>query len=180
MWPFRQSFVSALRRKSKKLRVATRREERSQSASDDDWFDMGLHLHYSHGLVTATPAQSGILTALIFSQAQMDGASRVRFYFDRRKIFYKIDGTDYEMFPPPALVLADMVKELARASGLEYGRPGSLRLDFADARITLKVNVHNKEANDDDPFLEITGFTRTPRSPIAQPDGGTASSAEDD
>ncbi len=167
MWPFRQSFVSSLRREAKKLRVTTGHEE-SILGEDDDTIDMDLHI--LSGLLGIPPAQSGFLTALIFAQAQKDGASRVRLHFGRCKMFYKIDGTDYEMVPPPAMVLADMVKELAIASGLEYGKPGSLRLDFADARITLKIAADIKSGNDDDPFLEVTGFTGEPRPPIAEAD----------
>ncbi|MCH8148089.1 MAG: hypothetical protein IH987_08880 [Planctomycetes bacterium] len=108
------------------------------------------------GFYTIRPRQLGELYASIIAQAQSDGATRIKFHYANNKMYYMIDETDYEMVPLPPPSNVDLVRAIAKTSGMTWDNSGILPVRLADLELALKVD---HRTNIDDPHLEITGFT---------------------
>lgn len=169
MWLFSDPFRTHLRRQARQMPVT----KRPMIADDEPSMD-SINVGYT-GFYDIRRDRLGQLTALILAQAQSDGVSRVRLHYGNNRMFYTIDGVDYEMVPVPAPSNVDLVRALAKASGLRYDRPGRLTVRFADLEVTLNVR-HGPGV--DDPFLEITGFTGE-AAVLAQADESGGKKAQD-
>jgi hypothetical protein len=155
MWPFRSRFRRALNQQAKSHFVIEPNE-------CDDGNTISIDI-YENMVESLAPRNLGRLSALILSQAESDGASRVRLCFGKNGMFYTIDGVEYEMVPPPSVVTVDMVRALVNESGFTHGTPGSLSVHFADRSVDLQFAIAG-EPNDE--YLEITGFTGQPPASI--------------
>lgn len=108
------------------------------------------------GFPKSEPSTLAYLGALIVSQAERDGASGIRFHYGTNRMIYVLGVTDYEMVPPPAPIMVDLAKGMARASRTCFEKPGKLELSFWDKKLTLSVHHGGKI---DDRYLELTGFS---------------------
>lgn len=149
MWPFRSRFEKALLAYARILPVRhplpDDEEDASWSISVDE-----------NGDAASNPTLEGYLCALVFAQAQSDGATRVRFCTGSNSMFYTVNAVDYEMVPAPANVTAAISRRLARTTKVRPGAPGMIRLSFADLDVVLYVDYQPTAT---DPHIEITGFT---------------------
>ncbi len=110
------------------------------------------------------PKALGRLFALMVAQAEVDGATRMRFCCGTSQLFYTVEGVDYDMVPPSPLAMADMVRLIFRSCRRSAGNVGALRVQFADKTLMLDIRVLEPscEAHGHDPTLDITGFTGQP------------------
>ncbi len=106
----------------------------------------------------------GRLYALMVAQADVDGATRMRFCCGTSQLFYTVEGVDYDMVPPSPLAMADMVRLVFRSCRRSAWNAGALRVPFADKTLMLDIRVLEPscEAQGHDPTLDIMGFTGQP------------------
>ena len=80
------------------------------------------------------------LLALVLWQARTDGAGHVEFFADEARMTYNLDGTDYELVPPPVYalrVLCWLLTKVARAK-----RPGDTgQINFGQSEPTTGLVV---------------------------------------
>ena len=107
------------------------------------------------------PKALGRLFALMVAQADVDGATRMRFCCGTSQLFYTGEGVDYDMVPPSPLAMADMVRLIFRSCRPRAWNEGALRVQFADKTLMLDIRVLEPscEAQGHDLTLDITGFT---------------------
>ena len=101
---------------------------------------------------------------MLIVQAQCDGATRIRLHYSEAKMYYTIEGTDYEVVPPPAPLNVDMCRLLVKTSRLRWDAPGRLNVPLADAALELVVS-HVGSAGIPS-YIEVSGFTGTARKPV--------------
>lgn len=114
------------------------------------------------------PKALGRLFALMVAQAEVDGATRMRFRCGTSQLFYTVEGVDYDMVPPSPMAMADMVRLIFRSCRRSAMDAGTLRVRFADKTLMLDIRVlePRHEAEGNDPTLDITGFTGQPLSEL--------------
>ena len=70
------------------------------------------------------PSELGRLFALLVAQAEVDGATRMRFCCGTSQMFYTVEGVDYDMVPPSPMAMADMMRlvfQSCRRSAMDAG-----------------------------------------------------------
>jgi len=145
-------FRSGLRREAKRCRV---RGTQECDASEGDKEAMSLSLD-EYGFCWLSRWDLGRLCALLFAQAEFDGASRIQFHYGSGRMVYTLGGVDHDMVAPPAPLYADFVRGLARAAKVRQDSPGALHVVFADDQVELTV-MHCHDT--DEPYLEVRGLT---------------------
>jgi type II secretory ATPase GspE/PulE/Tfp pilus assembly ATPase PilB-like protein len=87
---------------------------------------------------------------LVLFQAQQDRATELIFApasVDSAPIRYKVDGTWYDLSPPPASILPDVMNELGRLAKLTNGaKEGEICATFSNARLRWRITVSGAEA----------------------------------
>ncbi len=155
MWPFKTRFERGLATQARDMFVLHQVQEREEEGTMSS-----IDIEVS-GFCGVNPTKLGRLCGLILAQAQADGVSRVKLYYGKNRMVYTIQGTDYDMVPCPPPMNVDMARSIVRVSRTSWNAPGSLRISFADLVLELAV-AHGNDT--EDPYIEITGFTGSPRS----------------
>jgi type II secretory ATPase GspE/PulE/Tfp pilus assembly ATPase PilB-like protein len=86
---------------------------------------------------------------LVLFQAQQDRATELVIApasGDKPPIKYKVDGTWYDMSPPPSHILPDVMIELGRLANLTKGaKEGEICTAFSGVRLKWRINAASGE-----------------------------------
>ena len=91
-------------------------------------------------------------TLLVLLQAQQDRATELVIaptISERTAIRYKVEGTWYDMSPPPFHILPDVVAELGRLAELSEGafpKNGIIDMAFSGVRLRWRIERTSAEA----------------------------------
>ena len=148
------------------LKEASRIELRERP-SDQDPVSISIEFDLSR-FPSYPPKALGRLLALMVAQADVDGATRMRFCCGTSQLFYTVEGVDYDMVPPSPMAMSDMVRLIYRSCRRSEWNEGTLQVQFADKTLMLAIHVlePGREARGNDPTLDITGFTGQPVSQL--------------
>jgi len=86
-----------------------------------------------------SPQILGKLAGFIILQAIADGASCIRLSFEDGKMYYTVDGTEYNMIPAPAYAAIDMIRYIVDSSGASFEQPGSIEVNYLGQKRSLAV-----------------------------------------
>ena len=153
MWFYKPRFKRGLMHQSRHMDVIREVENHELDSSM-----ASIDIDYQ-GFYAVDEFRLGELAALVLGQAQCDGASRIQVYYGNNRMVYTIGGTDYDMVPCPPPMNVDLVRCIAKMSGLKWDVSGLLSVRFSDCTLTLTATHHMHAEN---PYVEIAGFTGEP------------------
>ena len=90
-------------------------------------------------------------TLLILCQAQQDRATELVVAptdSERAAVRYKVDGTWYDMSPPPSHILPEVVAELGRLPNLPEGafpKEGTIDIAYFTGRVRWRIQMTSAE-----------------------------------
>ena len=151
MFLFGSPFLRGLRAQAKLIHLTQENEVRNYQAKTPGSIDFD-----PRGFYAMRPGHLGELAAMLFAQAEWEGVTTMRLHYGYNRMYYAIEGNDYEMVPCPPPSNVDMVRALAKVSRLTWKDEGNLSVSFADKTLRLKTHHHMCST---DPYLVITGFS---------------------
>ena len=104
-------------------------------------------VYIRHKLRIMTDAPIRRFTLLLLHQAQNDRATEVVLgppHQGTIPIRYRVEGKSYDVSPPPAQIVPDVLAEIARLTGSPdgvYPMDGNIDVDFSGARLRWRVRM---------------------------------------